>query len=60
VLTLRTICGDSLLNVGMSPVDTRNSEETMEWMGKTKEIEETMEWMGKTKEIEEQEYHKQY
>jgi hypothetical protein len=31
----------------MSPVDTRNSEETMEWMGKTKEIEE-------------QEYHKHY
>jgi hypothetical protein len=33
------VCGDSLLNVVMSPMDMRNSKEMMDQMGKAKEIE---------------------
>jgi hypothetical protein len=36
-----SVCGDSLLKVVMSPVDSRNSEEMTDWVWKTKEIKET-------------------
>jgi hypothetical protein len=41
VCQVRGYCGGSLLNVVMSPVDTRSSKETTDQMGETKEIKET-------------------